>query len=214
MSETAAVLENEIGICAGRRFYGVPVNGVVQINVKICDYRAAIDSHICRRRRERLFNVLHLFDERLLRRAARAGTQLYRSFIHHDGEGEARMLFDFRHYRQRGFVGECISESIPVDDHTINAAADHVRDLTVNLRWILRVVTHIHMTWIAKPGHQMRYDFAARARIQKSMNIQLAGISGAHISVALRLKSIRRAGIVRSFRLEGGGRNYFKVSGC
>ena len=214
MRETATVLENEIGVCAGRRFYRVPVDGVVQVDVKICDHRPAIDSHICRRRSERLFNVLHLFDERLLRRAARAGTQLYGAFIHHDGEREAGMLFDFRHYRQRGLIGEGISKPVPVDDHTIDAAADHVRDLTVNLRRILGVVADVHMTWIAKPGHQMRYHLAARARIQECMDVQLAGICGAHISVALRLESIRRAGIVGSFGLKSGGRNYFKVSGC
>jgi hypothetical protein len=124
------------------------------------------------------------------------------------------MLFDFCHHRQRGLIGECVSESVPVDDHTVNAAADHVRDLPVNLRRILRVVTDIHVAWVAKPGHQVRVYLAARARIQERMDIHLTGISGAHISVALRLKSIGRAGIVRSFGLKGGGRNYFKVSGC
>jgi hypothetical protein len=74
MGETAAVLENEIGIGAGRCFHRVPVDGVMKINVKTCDHRPAINSHIRRRRGERLFDILHLFDERLLRSASRTGT--------------------------------------------------------------------------------------------------------------------------------------------
>ena len=123
------------------------------------------------------------------------------------------MLFDFRHHRQRSLIGEGVPKSVPVDDHALNTAADHVRNLTVNLCRILGVVTDTHMAWIAKPGHQMRVHLGARSGIQERMDIHLAGIASSDISVALRHKTIGRAGIVGSLGLKSGSRNYIEVSG-
>lgn len=167
MGKTAAVLKNEVRVSAGGRFHRIPVDCVVQVDVKIRDHRLAIDSHICGRRYKGLFYILHLFDERLLRSTALTRTQHYGAFVHHDGKSEARMLFDFRHYRQSSLIAERVPKSVPVDNHALNTAADHVRNLTVNLRRILRVVTNAHMAWITKPGHQMRVHLGARSRIQE-----------------------------------------------
>jgi hypothetical protein len=212
--ETPTVLENEIRVSAGGRFHRVPIDGVVQVNVKIRDRRPPVNSHVRRRGHKGLLHVLHLFDKRLLRSTSGTGTQLDGAFIHHDGKSEAGMLLDFRHYRQRGLIGESVAKSVPVNDHTVDAAVDHVRDLTMDLRWILRAVTDAHMARIAKPGHQMRVYLGIRTGIQKRMNIQLAGIAGAHISIALQLESICRASIVGGFGLKSSSRNYFEVSGC
>jgi hypothetical protein len=46
MSEAATVLENEIRVGAGSRIHRVPVDGVVQVNIKIRDHRPPIDSHV------------------------------------------------------------------------------------------------------------------------------------------------------------------------
>jgi len=124
------------------------------------------------------------------------------------------MLFDFRHYRQRSLIAERVPKSVPVDDHTVNTAADHVRNLTVDLRGILGVVTDTHMARIAKPGHQMRIHLGACASIQKRMDVHFADIPGPHISIALRAKSIGCTGIVGSFGLKSSGGNYIEVSGC
>ena len=214
MLETTAVLKKEVWMGTGSRIHRIPVNGVVQVDIKVRDHRPSIDSHVCRRGHKGLLNVLHLFDERLLRRTASTGAQLYGAFIHHDGESEAGMLFGFSHHRQSSLVAESVSRSVPVDDHTIDAPADHVRDLTMDLRRILRAVAHIHVAGIAKPGHQMSVYLGARTGIQKRMDIQLADIASTHISVALRLERIRRASIVGGFGLKSGGRNYFEGSGC
>ena len=212
--ETTTVLKNEGWMSTGGCVDRVPVDGVMQVDIKVGDHRAPIDSHICGRRNKSLLHVLDLFNQRLLRRTASAGAQLYRAFIHHGGESEARMLFGLRHYRQRGFIAEGISKSVPIDDHTINAAADHVRDLTMDLRWILRVISHIHVARIAKPGHQMRVDLRICSRIQERMNIQFAGVASGNISIALGLERIRAAGVVGSLRAQGCGGNDFEASGC
>ena len=123
------------------------------------------------------------------------------------------MLLDFRHYRQRSLIGESVAKSIPVNDHPVDAAADHVRDLTMDLCWILRAVTDAHMARIAEPGHQMRVYLGVRTWIQERMDIQLAGIAGTHISIALRLESTCRTSIVGGFGLKSSSRNYFEVSG-
>jgi len=73
------------------------------------------------------------------------------------------MLLHFLHNAKCGGVGEWIARAIPVDDDAIDAAADHVSDLAVNLRWVLRVVADSHVSWVAKPGHQVRIDFGIGA---------------------------------------------------
>ena len=211
--ETTTVLKNEVRVSAGGRFHRIPVDGVMQVDVKIGDHGPSVDPHVCGRRYKGLFYVLHLFDERLLRRTALTRTQLDGAFIHHDGKSEAGMLFDFCHYRQRSLIGERVPKSIPVDDHALNTAADHVGNLTVNLRRILGVVTDTHMAWIAKPGHQMRVHLGTRSGIQERMDVHLAGIASSHVSVALRNKSIGRAGIVGSLGLKSRSRNYIEASG-
>jgi len=163
--ETSTVLKKEVGMGAGGRVHRIPVDGVVEVDIKVGDHRPPIDSHVGGRGNKSLLHVLDLFNQRLLWRTASTGAQLYRALIDHDGESEARMLFGFRHDRQRSLVAEGISKSVPVDDHAINATADHVRNLTMDLRRVLRVVSHTHVPRIAKPGHQMRVDFGVRARI-------------------------------------------------
>jgi hypothetical protein len=165
--ETATVLKNEVWVSAGGRFHRVPVDGVVQVDIKIGDHGPSVDPHVCGRRYKGLFYVLHLFDQRLLRRTALTRTQLDGALVHHDGKSEAGMLFDFRHHRQRSLIGESVPKSVPVDNHALNTAADHVRNLTVDLRRILGVVTNAHMAWIAKPGHQMRVHLGTRSGIQE-----------------------------------------------
>jgi hypothetical protein len=171
MRKTATVLKNEGWMGTGGRVHRIPVNSVVQVDIEIRDHRPSIDSHVCGRWHKGLLHVLHLFDERLLRRTASTGAQLYCAFIYHDGKGEAGMLFDFSHHRQSSFVAESVARSVPVDDHTIDAAADHVRDLAMDLRWILRVVAHVHVAGIAKPGHQMGVYLGVRTWIQQGMDI-------------------------------------------
>ena len=55
----------------GSRIHRIPVNGVVQVDIKVRDHRPSIDSQVCRRGHKGLLNVLHLFDERLIARMKR-----------------------------------------------------------------------------------------------------------------------------------------------
>lgn len=60
------------------------------------------------------------------------------------------MLFRFRHHQLRGLVGAVVW-TIPVDDHAIDPAADHIGDLVVNLGRARRAIAHIHVVRAAKP---------------------------------------------------------------
>ncbi|PYV95196.1 MAG: hypothetical protein DMG89_22585 [Acidobacteria bacterium] len=73
------------------------------------------------------------------------------------------MLLHFLHDAKGGGVGESIARAIPVDHDAIDAAADHVTDLAMNLCRILRVVADSHVAWVAKPGHQVRIDLGIGA---------------------------------------------------
>jgi hypothetical protein len=73
------------------------------------------------------------------------------------------VLFHFLHDSQCGGIGESIARAIPVDHDAIDAAADHVTDLAMDLCRILRVVADSHVAWVTKPGHQVRIDFGIGA---------------------------------------------------
>ena len=100
--------------------------------------------HVGGRGKVLLLDILQLAEQRLLRAAARAGIPLNRALVDHDGEGKARVGFGFRHDHLCGLVLEAI-RTVPIDDHAINAAADHVGNLTVDLRRIGGTVAHVHV---------------------------------------------------------------------
>jgi hypothetical protein len=55
-----------------------------------------------------------------------------------------------RHYVLRSLV-DGITRSVPVDNHAIDAAADHVVNLTLDLRWVRLAVTNIHVVRLTEP---------------------------------------------------------------
>ena len=117
------------------------------------------------------------------------------------------MLFRFGHHSKRGCIREGVPRPVPVNDDAINSATDHVPDLTMNLRWILRVVAHAHVARITKPRHEVRIDLCAVARVQQRVHIHFADVGRPQVPVALRLKAICGAGVVGGLRLKRSGRN-------
>src|SRR6266566_2427787 len=75
----------------------------------------------------------------------------------------------------------------------------------MDLRRILRVVTHSHMAWIAKPGHEMGIDLCSCSRIEQRVQIDFADVGSAQISIRLRLERIPCAGVVGSLCLKSSG---------
>src|SRR5439155_5911193 len=130
---------------------------------------------------------------------SRAAIPLNLAVIDHQCEGEARVSLGFLHDR----VGSVVDEvSWPVPDHedSINAPADHVSNLAVDLSGIGRVVTYVHVAWLTKPQHQVGENFGTGARIKQRVDVNLADITRTQITVRLRRKSICSAGIVRGLR--------------
>jgi len=68
------------------------------------------------------------------------------------------MLFSFSH-DEFGSAINAVVRAVPIDDDAIDAAADHVIDLTVDLGGVIRVVAHVHVIGAAKPQHQVGVDF-------------------------------------------------------
>lgn len=58
VSEPAAVLEQEQRVRAEGRVHGVPVDGVVKINVEVCNDGLPLSGHVRRRGKIRLLHVL------------------------------------------------------------------------------------------------------------------------------------------------------------
>ncbi len=76
------------------------------------------------------------------------------------------MALSFRHHQLRTLI-DFIVGSIPVDDHAIDAPADHVVDLALDLRCIGGAVADVHMVRSSEPGKQVGIHLCRRPGIQQ-----------------------------------------------
>ena len=97
-----------------------------------------------------MLNVLKLTNQRLLRRAAGTGVPFDGPMIDHDGKGETRVLLSFGHDELRSLI-HCIVWPIPVNDDAVNAAADHVGNLALDLCRVSGTVSDIHVVRLTEP---------------------------------------------------------------
>ena len=74
------------------------------------------------------------------------------------------MVFGLRHHQLRSLIFGVVG-TVPVDDHAVDAAADHVINLALDLRGIGGVVADVHVRRVAKPQEQVSIDFRRRAGI-------------------------------------------------
>jgi len=126
------------------------------------------------------------------------------------------MLFRFCHHQFRRLVG-IILIAVPVDDDAVDAAADHVGDLGVNLRGIVRAVTDIDVDRIAPPGHKVGNHLGVVSGIEQAVEVDFADIACADIAVGLCGKAVGGAGVVRGQGCEGCGGDDLQIrapSGC
>lgn len=125
---------------------------------------------------------MQIVDQGLLWRATPAGIPLNCSLIDHDGESKAGMGFRLRHDLQGCPIHE-IAWSIPVEDDPIDPAADHVIYLICDLGRIGGVVADIHMVRFPEPEHHMGVNFGRITGIEQSVDVSLADVPGAEVTV-------------------------------
>lgn len=111
-----------------------------------------------------MLHVLQLGDQSLLRRTTRAGIPFNRPLIDHDRKCKSRMSFCLCHH-EFGCLIDAIVRAVPIDNYAINAAADHVGDLAMDLVRIRRTIAHIHVVRAAEPQQQMGINLGSRAGI-------------------------------------------------
>jgi hypothetical protein len=70
------------------------------------------------------------------------------------------MSFRLCHH-EFGCLIDGIVWAVPIDNHAINAAADHVGDLVMDLVGIRRTIAHIHVVRAAEPQQQMGIDLGS-----------------------------------------------------
>jgi hypothetical protein len=130
---------------AKRGVYCVPVNRRIRVSdSKVGDNRLTVDGHVRGRGEISRFDVLQLTGQRLLRRAPGARIPLDRALIDHDRKSEAGMLFGLLHHELRGLI-HGITRPVPIDNHAIDATADHVVYLALDLVRIGGAVADIHV---------------------------------------------------------------------
>lgn len=206
MVEAVIVLKHEQRMRAHRGIRRIPVDAESQVDIKIGHHRLAIQGHVRRRREIRFLDVLQLIDQRLLRRASPTRIPLQRAFVDHDRKGESGMLLRLRHH-QAGRLVDAVARPVPVDDHAVDPAADHVGDLVMDLVGIDRTVADVDVARLAPPHHHVRIHPRRVARIQQRMHIHLADVSRAPVAVNLRSEAVGRTCIVSGQRSDGSGGN-------
>lgn len=105
------------------------------------------------------------------------------------------MIFSLGHH-QLGALVDRIVRPVPVNDHAIDATADHIINLPLDLRGIGGAVADIHVVRPSEPQQQMGINFRRRARIQQRVNVNLAHIARASVGVRLSRKTIRCTGVI------------------
>lgn len=181
--ETVVVLKNQCRLDAHVRQRCAPTNrGIIQVHVELRQHGLTLKGHVGRRREVSFFDVLQIVHQSLLRRAARAGIPFDGPLIDHDRESEARMSFSLCHDLERGLI-DGITRTVPIEDHAIDSAADHVINLVFHLCRTGRVVADIHMVRLAEPENHVGVDLSCRTRIQQGMHIDLADVSGTQVAI-------------------------------
>ena len=104
-------------------------------------------------------------------------------------------LLSLRHHQLRGLIHRVV-RPVPVDDDAIDAAADHVRNLALDLRRVGGAVADIHVVRLAEPQQQVSVDLRRRAGIKQRVNVDLADIPRAAIAIRLGRETVGRAGVV------------------
>ena len=105
------------------------------------------------------------------------------------------MLFRLVHHRLRGLI-DSVVRTVPVNHYSIDPAADHVRNLPLDLGRVTGTVSHIHVARSSEPQHQVRKDLGRRPRIEQRVHIELADIVCAQVAVRLVHKTVCGAGVV------------------
>ena len=91
-----------------------------------------------------MLDVLQFAHQGLLRRTTRARVPLDRSLIDHDRESKTWMVLRLGHNQLRRLV-DGIVRTIPIDDHSIDAPADHIINLTLDLRHVRGTIADVHV---------------------------------------------------------------------
>ena len=122
------------------------------------------------------------------------------------------MAFRLGHHQLRRLVDRVVGP-VPVDNRSIDAAADHVVNLTFDLRRIRLAVIDIHVPRIPEPKNHVRINLRRSAGIKQGVHVHLTYISRATIVVRLSLKGVCRARIVRDLSRECRGGHHVRRAG-
>lgn len=202
MGEAIVILKNKCGMRTQRRRRRRPVNRWIgKVHIKIRNHRLTLYGHVSRRRKICALHVLQLAHQFLLRRTTRAIRARNRSRVDHDGKRKSGMSLRLRHHQLRRLI-RTIVRPVPIDNHSINSAADQIINLILHLRRVCRTVTHIHVVRSPEPPHEMGINLRCSAGIKQGMHVHLTDISRASIVIRLCLESVCRAGIVRGLSRE------------
>jgi hypothetical protein len=184
VAKPSVVLEQKKRVRAQCRIHGVPVDRIGKIDIEIRDHRLPLNRHVRWRGEVCAFDVLHLTNQGLLRRATGARIPLDSALIDHQGECKARVSLSFGHDRLRSLINRVVG-TVPVNDYAIDSPADHVVDLALDLPGVGGVVANIHMLGASEPQKHMGINLGCGAGIKQRVDIDLTYISRAAIAIRL-----------------------------
>jgi hypothetical protein len=117
---------------AERRICRGPIDCVSKIDVEVRDHGLPLIGQVRGRREISLLDILQLTDQSLLGRASGARVILNCALVDHNCESETGMCFGFGHDQFRRIIDRIVG-AVPIEDYAIDATADHIHDLVMNL---------------------------------------------------------------------------------
>ncbi len=91
---------------------------------------------------------------------------------------------------QFGCLVDAVVRAVPIDNHAIDAAADHVHNLAMNLSRVCGTIADIHVVGLTKPKHEMGVNLRRCTRVEQGMDVHFAHVAAPEVAIALADKAV------------------------
>src|SRR5260370_4886549 len=108
------------------------------------------------------------------------------AWVFHDRKLESGMGLGFLLHQNGGGAEDVHIEAKPVDDRAVDAAADHVLYLAVDLSRIVGTIAHIYVVRPAKPGEEARKHLGVGTRVEQCLHPHFPPVPCPYVPVTLR----------------------------
>ena len=128
-----------------------------------------------------------------------------RTLVHHNRESEAGMSLGFRHDQLCCLI-DAVVRPVPVNNDSVDPAADHVGDLPVDLAGVGGTVADIHVVRAPEPQQQVGVDLRRCPGVKQRVHIHFTHVPRRRIAILLAGEIIGSAAVIRRLCGQSGCR--------